>query len=102
MHVAEFTMHAKPGHYADVAARFSEFAQRYLNEHEALHGVLVVGEEASGVVRGIGMYVDRESADRVNSDPEFAAFNDEIRPLLAGTPERVELTLLHLYNRPSG
>ena len=94
-------MHAKPGHYAEVAEQFSEFANRYLNEHEALHGVVIVGDEASGVVRGIGIYVDQASADHVNSDPEFAAFNDGIRPLLAGAPERVELVLLHLYNRAS-
>jgi quinol monooxygenase YgiN len=99
MHVAEFTLHAKPGHYTEVAERLSAFAKRYLNEHEALHGVLVTGDEASGVVRGIGVYADRESADRVNSDPEFAAFNDEIAPLLATAPHRVELALLHLYNR---
>jgi quinol monooxygenase YgiN len=100
MYVAELTLHAKPGHYQQVADQFSAFAERYLNEHEALHGVMVLGDEASGIVRGIGLYVDQASADRVNSDPEFATFNDELAPMLATPPERVELALLHLYNRP--
>ena len=48
-------------------------------------------------VRGIGLFADRDGADAVNSDPEFAAFNDRIGPLLAGPSERVELALLHRY-----
>jgi uncharacterized protein with von Willebrand factor type A (vWA) domain len=59
--------------------------------------VLVLGDEAAGVVRGIGMFADRDSADAVNSDPEFASFNDAVTPLLAGPSERVELNLLHHY-----
>ena len=100
MYAAELTLHAMPGHYQEVADRFSEFADRYLNEHEALHHVMVLGDPASGIVRGIGLYVDRASADRVNSDPEFAEFTDGIDHLLVTPPERIELSLLHLYNRP--
>jgi len=48
-------------------------------------------------VRGIGVWSDRDSADAVNSDPQFAEFNDKITPLLAGPSERVELKLLHAY-----
>jgi hypothetical protein len=48
-------------------------------------------------VRGIGVFSDREGADAVNSDPEFASFNDRIGPLLASPSERVELQLLHHY-----
>jgi hypothetical protein len=51
------------------------------------------------VVRGIGVFEDRESADAVNSDPEFASFNDRIGPLLASPSERTELQLLHRYSK---
>ena len=49
-------------------------------------------------MRGIGVYTDREAADEVNSDPEFASYNDRIEPLLASPPERVELQLLHHHS----
>jgi hypothetical protein len=42
--------------------------------------VLILGDEASGVVRGIGVFTDRDAADSVNSDPECAAFNDRVGP----------------------
>jgi quinol monooxygenase YgiN len=45
------------------------------------------------------VYTDREAAEAVNSDPEFASFNDRIGPLLASPAERVELKLLHHYSR---
>jgi quinol monooxygenase YgiN len=99
MHAAEFTLHAKPGHFEQVAEMYSEFAASFLNDHPALQTVLVLGDEASGVVRGVGVYTDREAADGVNSDPEFASFNDRIGPLLASPPVRVELKLLHHYSR---
>jgi quinol monooxygenase YgiN len=97
MHVAEFTLHAKPGHFEEVAEVYSEFAASFLSDHPALENVLIVGDEAEGVVRGIGVFSDREAADSVNSDPEFAAFNDRIGPLLASPSERIELQLLHHY-----
>jgi len=97
MHVAQFTLHAKPGHYAQVAELYSKFAEQFLSDQEALESVLILGDEGSGVVRGIGVFKDRPAADSVNSDPEFAAFNDAVGPLLADPPERVELELLHLY-----
>src|SRR5256714_9815678 len=96
MHVAEFTLHAKPGHFQQVAEIYSEFATSFLSDHPALETVLIVGDEAAGVVRGIGVFSDRDAADAVNSDPEFAAFNDRIGPLLASASERVELDLRHL------
>lgn len=99
MYVAEFTLHAKPGHYAEVSALFSTFASDFLQTHPALRSVIIVGDEGSGVVRGIGIYTDRQQADAVNSDPEFASFNDAVVPLLAQPPERVELELLHHFNR---
>jgi quinol monooxygenase YgiN len=99
MHVAEFTLHAKPGHFDQVAEIYSEFAAGFLSDHPALETVLILGDEAAGVVRGIGVFSDREAADAVNSDPEFATFNDRIGPLLADPSERVELDLLHLYTK---
>ena len=97
MYVAEFTLQAKPGHYSQVADLYSTFAAEYLSEHEALESVIVVGDEGSGLIRGIGVWADRAAADSVNSNPEFAAFNDAVAPLLAGPAERIELELLHLF-----
>jgi quinol monooxygenase YgiN len=99
MYVTEFTLHAKPGHYEELAEIHSQFAADFLSDHPALQTVLVVGDEGSGLVRGIGVYSDREAADEVNSDPEFASYNDQIEPLLADPPERVEVKLIHLYSR---
>lgn len=99
MHVAEFTLHAKPGHFDQVAEIYADFAADFLSNHPALESVLVVGNEATGLVRGIGVYTDREAADAVNSDPQFAAFNDRIDPLLDGPSERLELQLLHRYSK---
>ena len=71
----------------------------FLSNHPALETVLILSDEAGGLVRGIGVFKDRESADAVNSDPEFAAFNDHIEGLLAGPSERIELQLLQRYIR---
>lgn len=97
MYVAEFTLHAKPGHFDEVADVYSEFAEKFLSEQDELVNVLILGDEASGTVRGIGVFADRPSADAVNANPEFAEFNDRVAPLLAGPSERVELKLLHHY-----
>ena len=99
MHVAEFTLHPKPGHFDQVAEIYSQFAAEFLSDHPALETVMILGDEAAGVVRGIGVFADRDSADSVNSDPEFASFNDAVAPLLAEASERVELNLLHLYTK---
>jgi quinol monooxygenase YgiN len=99
MYVAEFTLHPKPGHFEELAEIHSKFAADFLSDHPALQTVMVLGDEARGVVRGIAVYTDREAADEVNSDPEFASYNDRIRPLLASPSERVELKLLHHYSR---
>jgi quinol monooxygenase YgiN len=99
MHVAEFTLHAQPGRFDEVAEVYSDFARDFLSGHPALRSVLVLGDEAAGLVRGIGVFDDRQAADAVNSDPQFAAFNDRIGPLLASPSERVELRLLHQHVR---
>jgi Ca2+-binding RTX toxin-like protein len=72
MHVAEFTLHAKPGHFEQVAEIYSEFAANFLSDHPALESVLILGDEAEGVVRGIGVFSDREGADEL-----FAGANDD-------------------------
>jgi hypothetical protein len=53
MYVAECTLHAKPGHYTQVANLYSSFAADFLANHEELESVLVVGDEGSGIVRGL-------------------------------------------------
>ena len=98
MYVAGFTLRAKPGHYREVAEIYSAFAADFLSTHEALETVLVMGDEGSGVIRGLGVFTDKPSADDVNSDPRFAAFNDIVAPLVAEPPTRVELELLHLFS----
>jgi quinol monooxygenase YgiN len=102
MYVVEFTLHVKPGHFSAAANLYSAFAADFLATHDALVSVLVVGDEGAGIVRGIGVWADREAADAVNSNPEFAAFNDAIGPLLAQPAERAELSLLHLFSRSDG
>jgi len=91
MYVAEFTLHATPGHYAEVAALYSAFAADFLSDHPALETVMILGDEATDVVRGIGVFTDRPAADRVNSDPDFAAFDDAVAAMLSDRPKRVEL-----------
>jgi quinol monooxygenase YgiN len=98
VHVAEFTLASKPGHFEEVAEIYSEFCSEFLSDHPAVKALLVLGDEASGVLRGVGVYTDREAADATNSDPQFASFNDRIGPLLANPPQRVELKLLHQYS----
>ncbi|MGA1213801.1 MAG: hypothetical protein ACO3ZZ_08750 [Solirubrobacterales bacterium] len=97
MHVAEFTLHAKPGQFEPVAELYSAFARDFLSHQPALETVLILGDEAQGIVRGIGVFDDEASADAVNSNVEFAAFNEAVEPLLASPSERVELKLLHSY-----
>ena len=97
MIVIEFSCKAKPGHYTEVSELYSAFAADFLSTHDALETVVVFGDEASGVVRGLGMYESRSAADSVNSDPMFAGFNDAIALLLAEPPQRTEYNLLHLF-----
>jgi len=99
MYVAEFSLHAKPGHYRAVADLYSAFVADYLSTHAQLLSVTIVGDDGSGLVRGVGIWESKDAADSVNSDPEFAAFNDAIGPLLAVPADRLELELLHLFTR---
>jgi len=95
--VIEFTMHAKPGRYADVLAAYSEFAQAFQEAVPADRLILITGDPASGLIRGIGVFTEKQIAADVYSMPFFAEFNDSISDLITGPPERSELDLIHLY-----
>jgi quinol monooxygenase YgiN len=97
MYVSEFTLHAKPGQFEQLAETYSAFAREFLSMQPQLESVLILGDEAQGIVRGIGVFEEEAAADAVNSDPVFAAFNEAAEPLLAKPPERVELKLLHTF-----
>ena len=97
--VVEFTMNVKPGHYAEVVELYSEFACEFQLIDPSLHTVHILGDEGSGVVRGIGIFDARVAANEVNSNALFAAFNDAVAPLISGEPTRVVLDLLHGWTR---
>jgi quinol monooxygenase YgiN len=97
MYVSEFTLHAKPGQFDQLAELYSAFAAEFLSIQPQLESVLILGDEAQGIVRGIGIFDEEAAADAVNSDPVFAAFNEAAEALLSAPPERVELKLLHTY-----
>jgi quinol monooxygenase YgiN len=97
--VVEFSMQVKPGHYKEALTRENAFVEAFMKTHPSLKSVMVIGDEARGVLRAIGVYDSAKSAAKVNSERDFADFNAEIAPMLAGSPERVELDLLHTFNR---
>lgn len=95
--VVEFTMHAKPGRYADVLAAYSEFAEALQGAVPEDRLILITGDPASGLIRGIGVFTGEKIAADVNSMPFFAQFNEAIADLITGMPERTHLDLIHLY-----
>lgn len=95
--VIEFTMHAKPGRYADVLSAYSALAESFQAAVPEDRLILIVGNPASGLVRGIGVFTSAELAEDVNSMPFFAAFNEAMAPYIEGAPERQQLDLLHLF-----
>jgi len=97
--VVEFTLNVKPGHYADVLELYSSFAHTYIEVNPSLLSILVVGDEGSGIVRGIGVYGTQDEAAAINSDAFFGAFMDSIEPLIEGSPNRVLLDLVHAWQR---
>ncbi|CAB4884114.1 MAG: hypothetical protein F2793_08055 [Actinobacteria bacterium] len=97
--VVEFTLNVKPGHYAAVLELYSDFAHTYMDLNPALLSMIVVGDEGTGVVRGIGIYGDHDTAAAVNSDVFFGAFMDAIEPLIEGAPNRVLLDLVHAWSK---
>jgi hypothetical protein len=97
--VVEFTLNVKPGHYAEVLSLYSDFAHTYLEINPAFVSMLVVGDEGSGIVRGIGVYTDHVEAAAVNSDGFFGDFMDVIEPLIEGAPSRVLLDLVHAWSK---
>jgi hypothetical protein len=97
--VVEFSMQVKPGQYKEALGKENAFVEAFMKTHPSLKSVMVIGDEARGVLRAIGVYDSAKSAAKVNSERDFANFNAEIAPMLAGSPERVELDLLHAFNR---
>jgi len=97
--VIEFTMHAKPGHYDELLGIYSEFAQELQQSHSGLNQVLIIGDPAAGLVRGIGVFNTPDEAEEVNSEAVFADFNASVEQLITGSPERVELHLVHSFTR---
>ncbi|MCX6385781.1 MAG: hypothetical protein NTV40_03975 [Solirubrobacterales bacterium] len=97
--VIEFTMHANPGHYDELQETYSQWAEGMQKTHAGLHQVLIVGDPASGLVRGIGIFDTPAEAEGLNSEETFADFNTKAAPLMAGSPERVELQLVHTFTR---
>lgn len=95
--VIEFTMQAKPGHYDDVLAAYGDFAAALQVAVPEDRLILLTGSPASGLIRGIGVFSTAQIAEDVNSMPFFAAFNDAVAPFLAGTPERTEMDLIHMF-----
>ena len=83
MYVAEFTLHAKPGHFEQVAEIYSQFAADFLSEHPALQTVLVLGDEASGVVRGSRGVDGSRGGGRRQQRPRVRVLQRPIGPLLA-------------------
>jgi hypothetical protein len=51
--VVEFTHNVKLGHYAEVLTRYAELAHNFAEISQALMSHIVVGDKATGIVRGI-------------------------------------------------
>jgi hypothetical protein len=73
MDVAEFSLHTKPGHFDEVADMYSEFAESFLHHQPSLQTVLIVGDEASGLVRGLGVFGDARTPTRSIAIPSSRA-----------------------------
>ena len=95
--VVEFTLHAKPGHFAEVLSAYNSFVDSLEHDVTDLQVVLVAAEAAEGYIRGVGVYDHADVAEGLNSRPFFASFVDRVESLLASPPERIELQLSHLY-----
>ena len=95
--VIEFTMRAKPGHYDDVLSAYSDFADAFQVAVPEDRLILITGNAASGLIRGIGVFTSSQIAEDVNSMPFFAAFNDAVAPFIEGSPERIEMDLIHMF-----
>lgn len=90
-------MHVKPGHFDEVLEAYSEFAAKFQVMVPEDRIIVIAGDRASGLIRGIGVFESATVAADVNSMPFFAAFNDAVEPYLSGAPDRIELELIHLY-----
>lgn len=84
-----------PGCGGEVEQDADEFVQSNPDEELAL----VTGDAASGTIRGIGVFDTPQAGGAANSRASFAAFMDQVEPMIAGPPERIELDLAHVYVR---
>lgn len=97
--VIEFTMTVKPGHYDEVLAAYIAFADEFVQSNPDEELALITGDAASGTIRGIGVFDTAQAGGAANSRASFAAFMDQVEPMIAGPPERIELDLAHVYVR---
>lgn len=95
--VIEFTLIAKPGHFSEVLSAYDDFVTSVEHDVTDMQVLLVAAEAAEGFIRGVAVYEHADVAEGLNSRPFFAAFVDKVEPLLAAPPERIELSLAHLY-----
>ena len=84
---------------SEVVTRYTEFAHNFAEINPAFISQLVVGDEAAGIVRSIGVYTDHAEAAAVNSDAFFGDFMDVIAPLIEGAPTRVSLDLILTWRK---
>lgn len=97
--VIEFTLQAKPGHYQQVMDLEVKFVDAFFGTHPSLKIVLVVGDPSAGIVRAIAVYDTHEAANAVNSDPDFAEYNDLIESYTVGSATRIPLDLINTWSR---
>lgn len=97
--VVEFTLHAKPGHYAELLNSLSNFAREFEVVHPDLESLLIVGNEAQGFIRAIAVYANVAAAQAVNSETLFAQFNESIEPLISSAPTRELHDLISVWVR---
>ena len=95
--VIEYTMVVKPGHYDTVMAAYVEFADRFGEVNPTEDLILVTGDPATGLIRGIGVFASEVEAEQVAGADLFVAFRDQVSDLLVTVPQRVELELVHVF-----
>ncbi len=97
--VIEYTMRVKHGQYDRVMEAYVAFADRFgeINPTEDL--ILVTGDRDNGLIRGIGVFESKSEAEVVVGVDIFEAFRTDVADFLVGTPERIELELVHTFRK---
>ncbi|MSO27619.1 MAG: hypothetical protein EXQ60_06100 [Candidatus Nanopelagicales bacterium] len=90
-------MYAKPGQYDAVMAAYVDFADRFGERNPTEDLILVTGDPATGVIRGIGVFLSDDEALDVVSAGMFVDFRDSVADLLIEIPVRVDLDLVHVF-----